>query len=108
MLLVVILSISMIRQATMIATHLKCRGGLYPRSNVQRHFVPDDKVNWSVEFKEYDPPNYTSPGIHGKPWADPVIGKYPVPTYIIFLLSMFIIYQFSNVYYLPIQRYNLT
>ncbi|XP_012277187.1 ADP-ribose pyrophosphatase, mitochondrial [Orussus abietinus] len=51
--------------------HQKCRGGYYPSSDVRRFEVPDDKVPWSVEFKEYDPPNYSSPALEGKQWADP-------------------------------------
>ncbi|XP_049873238.1 ADP-ribose pyrophosphatase, mitochondrial [Pectinophora gossypiella] len=60
--------------ATM-ATHFKCRGGLYPRSKVERFPVPDDKVIWGTPYKEYAPRNYTSPHITGKPWADPEIGE---------------------------------
>lgn len=72
----IFLSILMARPAlTMIATHIKCRGGLYPRSNVERFPVPDEKVSWSVEYKNYKPANHTAPSIHGKPWADPEIGK---------------------------------
>ncbi|CAK1551135.1 unnamed protein product [Leptosia nina] len=56
-------------------THFKCRFGVYPRSNVERYFVPDDKVSWDVEYKDYTPQNYTSPAIKGKPWADPEIGS---------------------------------
>lgn len=59
----------------MISTHFKCRGGTYPRSSVERFPVQDDKVSWSNEFKDYKPAKYTSPAIHGKPWADPEIGK---------------------------------
>lgn len=58
----------------LITTHFKCRGGLYPRSNIKRFIVPDDKVSWSTEFTEYAPVNYTSPHINGKVWADPDIG----------------------------------
>ncbi|XP_075977667.1 ADP-ribose pyrophosphatase, mitochondrial [Anticarsia gemmatalis] len=57
----------------LITTHFKCRGGLYPRSNVERFPVPDDKVSWSTEFSEYKPVKYTSPHINGQPWADPDI-----------------------------------
>lgn len=70
----------------MLSTHIKCRGGIYPRSNVERFPVPDDKVSWSSEYKEYNPPEFTSPSIHGKPWADPNIGEFtyflPAYTYI--------------------------
>lgn len=55
--------------------HYKCRSPIYPRSNVERFPVPDEKVPWSSEFKEYKPSNYTSPTIEGKPWADREIGR---------------------------------
>ncbi|XP_045773258.1 ADP-ribose pyrophosphatase, mitochondrial [Maniola jurtina] len=55
--------------------HYKCRSPIYPRSNVERFPVPDEKVPWSSEFKEYKPSNYTSPTIEGKPWADREIGN---------------------------------
>lgn len=72
----VFLSILMVRPAlAMIATHIKCRGGLYPRSNVERFPVPDEKVNWSTEYMNYKPANHTAATIHGKPWADLEIGK---------------------------------
>lgn len=72
----ILLSILMVRPAlAMIATHIKCRGGLYPRSNVERFLVPDEKVSWSVDYKNYKPANHTAATIHGKPWADPEIGK---------------------------------
>ncbi|KAL0883087.1 hypothetical protein ABMA27_016553 [Loxostege sticticalis] len=58
----------------MISTHIKCRGGTYPRSSIERFPVPDDKVSWSTDYMDYKPANFTSPGIHGKPWADPEIG----------------------------------
>ncbi|CAG5045984.1 unnamed protein product [Parnassius apollo] len=57
----------------MILQHVKARYGIYPRSTIQRFSVPDDKVSWNVEYKEYNPPNYTSASIYGKPWADPDI-----------------------------------
>ena len=69
--------------------HVKCRGGVYPRSDVkvkksyflniiilliflyiQRFHIPDDKVKWSVPWPEYEPTNYTSPSVMGRPWAD--------------------------------------
>lgn len=58
---------------TMTYNHMKCRGGLYPRSNIERFPVPDEKVSWSVEFPEYKPLQYTAASINGKPWADPDI-----------------------------------
>ncbi|KOB65543.1 putative transient receptor potential-related channel 7 [Operophtera brumata] len=72
----IFVSILMIRPAlAMIAMHIKCRGGLYPRSNVERFPVPDEKVGWSVEYKNYKPVNHSAPSLHGQPWADPEIGK---------------------------------
>lgn len=73
---IILISLLMIRSGVnMITTHIKCRGGLYPRSNIERFPVPDDKVSWSSEYKEYQPPNHTASSIHGQPWADPNIGK---------------------------------
>lgn len=53
--------------------HKKCRNNLYPRTNIQRFPVPDDKVPWTEEYPEYSPVNYTSEAINGKPWADLLI-----------------------------------
>ncbi|KAJ8731301.1 hypothetical protein PYW07_004465 [Mythimna separata] len=72
---ILLISVLMIRSSViMITTHIKCRGGLYPRSNIERFPVPDDKVSWSSEYKEYQPHNHTASSIHGRPWADPDIG----------------------------------
>ncbi|XP_026761618.2 ADP-ribose pyrophosphatase, mitochondrial [Galleria mellonella] len=60
---------------TMLSTHFKCRGGIYPRSNVERFPVPDEKVIWNSEYKQYQPQNYTEASLYGKPWADPDIGN---------------------------------
>lgn len=79
----------MIRSSViMITTHVKCRGGLYPRSNIERFPVPDEKVSWSSEYKEYKPHNHTSSSIHGQPWADPNIGKIPIMYYNYVRLNM--------------------
>ncbi|XP_021185470.3 ADP-ribose pyrophosphatase, mitochondrial [Helicoverpa armigera] len=76
LLIVVLQIIFMIRSSiTMITTHFKCRGGFYPRSNIERFPVPDEKVGWSTECKDYQPHNYTAASIHGQPWADPKIGE---------------------------------
>ena len=53
--------------------HQNCIRGLYPSSNVQRFDVPENKVPWSVEFPEYEPNEFNSPALKGKPWADPEI-----------------------------------
>ncbi|KAK6967529.1 ADP-ribose pyrophosphatase mitochondrial [Biomphalaria glabrata] len=51
--------------------HVKCRNDTYPRSKVVRTKVPDDKVDWSVNFPEYAPVVYTSDSVKKKPeWAD--------------------------------------
>lgn len=74
---IILLSILMIRSSLATMTlHFKCRGGLYPRSNIERYVVPDDKVSWSSKYEDYKPPNHTASSVHGKPWADPNIGKY--------------------------------
>lgn len=55
--------------------HYKCRGGFYPRTEntIARFAVPDDKINWGVEWPEYKPTNYTAAHIIGQSWADPNI-----------------------------------
>ncbi|XP_043916462.1 transient receptor potential cation channel subfamily M member 2-like [Protopterus annectens] len=40
--------------------HINARNLQYPDSNVYRFPVPDEKVPWEVEFKEYNPPFYPS------------------------------------------------
>ncbi|CAG5123899.1 unnamed protein product [Candidula unifasciata] len=51
--------------------HIKARSEMYPRSNVRRFPVPDDKVPWSVPFPEYQPVYYTSKSVLDQPaWAD--------------------------------------
>ncbi|KHJ85247.1 hypothetical protein OESDEN_15031 [Oesophagostomum dentatum] len=61
--------------------HKKCRVTDVPylrSKNVFRFNVPDEKVRWSVEFPEYNPPDYTDPNALGKKWADPDVksGKF--------------------------------
>ena len=52
------------------ATNQCCRNGKY-LEGPERGNVPDDKVAWNVEFKEYKPVHYTSPKVIAKPvWAD--------------------------------------
>ncbi|XP_039289116.1 ADP-ribose pyrophosphatase, mitochondrial [Nilaparvata lugens] len=57
--------------------HHKCRNNNYPDSSkkVDRLPVPDEKVPWSVEWSNYHPPYFTSPGVLGKQWAEPEIGE---------------------------------
>lgn len=69
-------------RSTLASTiHAKCRGGLYPRSKIERFFIPDDKVNWQLPYEQYNPPYYDADSIKGKPWADPDISKC---TYVLF------------------------
>ena len=53
--------------------HKKCIQGVYPSSSVKRFSVPVDKIPWNVKFPEYEPNEYTSTVVDGKPWADPDI-----------------------------------
>lgn len=55
-------------------THVKCRGNIYPRSNIARLQVPDEKVDWNVDWPDYNPISYTAPHLINSeklpPWAD--------------------------------------
>lgn len=62
------MSSSVIQQ---IRSHIKCRGGVYPGSNVHRTSVPGEKVAWDVHFPDYAPIYYDASVLAGKPWADP-------------------------------------
>uniref|UniRef100_A0A8D8LNC4 ADP-ribose pyrophosphatase, mitochondrial n=2 Tax=Cacopsylla melanoneura TaxID=428564 RepID=A0A8D8LNC4_9HEMI len=60
---------------TMVSTfnkiHSVCRSSHpYPRSEVQRVPVADDKVSWTIDHPEYKPVEFTQPFIHGQVWAD--------------------------------------
>ncbi len=44
----------------MIKLNEKSRTPHYPKSNITRTFVPDDKVSWSVKWPDYRPIEYTS------------------------------------------------
>lgn len=58
------------------APHVKSRCPQYPGSKVKRFLVPDDMVDWSKSWPQYDPVNYTDPSVLKKPaWADPEIGS---------------------------------
>lgn len=61
----------------MKSVHFKCRGGLYPFTDIARLVFSDELVPWSVPFKDYNPPEYNSQSLQGKPYADPPIGKSP-------------------------------
>ncbi|XP_005093921.1 ADP-ribose pyrophosphatase, mitochondrial isoform X2 [Aplysia californica] len=52
-------------------THVKARCEVYPRGDIKRFLVPDDKVSWDELFPEYAPVEYTSPSVlQMPPWAD--------------------------------------
>jgi len=55
--------------------HTVCRSKTYCRDETQaRVQIPDEKVPWSVNWDEYDPDDFTMPGIlKGPVWADPNI-----------------------------------
>lgn len=57
------------------AHHVKSRCAQYPGSKIRRFPVPDDKVDWSQNWPNYDPVDYTDLIVAKKPvWADPDIG----------------------------------
>ena len=55
--------------------HTKCRNSIYPKSTIERFFVPNDFVNFDTNFPDYNPPNYTADFIKRASWADPDV-KY--------------------------------
>ncbi|XP_048752926.1 ADP-ribose pyrophosphatase, mitochondrial-like isoform X2 [Ostrea edulis] len=61
--------------------HVKARCEIYPRSQIQRCPVPDEKVPWSSSFPEYKPVDYTAQSILNKPvYADADIRTEKVDT----------------------------
>lgn len=51
--------------------HVKCRNAVYPRTDIKRFLVPDEKAPWSVSFPEYAPVKYTADSVlKGPVWAD--------------------------------------
>ncbi|XP_070838001.1 ADP-ribose pyrophosphatase, mitochondrial [Chaetodon trifascialis] len=59
------------------ALHVKSRCSLYPGSEIMRFPVPDDKVEWSQNWPQYNPVSHTDPSVLKKPvWADPDIGSF--------------------------------
>jgi len=61
--------------------HTKCREEKYQYRSDNNHFgtvnrfsVPDDKVDWSVNFPSYSPTEFTAPFVLSAVWADPDIG----------------------------------
>nr|XP_009491320.1 PREDICTED: ADP-ribose pyrophosphatase, mitochondrial isoform X2 [Pelecanus crispus] len=58
--------------------HSKALTSPYPGSQVERSLVPEDKVGWLIEWKDYNPVEYTAMSVLAGPsWADPQI-KNPV------------------------------
>lgn len=55
--------------------HLKCRNNFYPFSKISRLTVGDNQVPWSLPWADYNPSEYNSDVLNGKPWADPEIGR---------------------------------
>ena len=53
------------------AANVNCRNSKYPRSQVDRFPVPDEKVDWALDWPEYGPARFTSPDAIGQPWSDP-------------------------------------
>ena len=65
-----------------VALHTKARQAEY-LGGVRRFPVPDDKVQWSVDWPEYQPVDYTAPSVlKGPVWADPDIRS---PSMILYL-----------------------
>ncbi|XP_044285329.1 ADP-ribose pyrophosphatase, mitochondrial isoform X2 [Varanus komodoensis] len=55
--------------------HNKARTSPYPGSKIERAKVPNDKVDWLVDWKDYSPVEYTAHSVLAGPtWADPEIG----------------------------------
>ncbi|XP_021574503.1 ADP-ribose pyrophosphatase, mitochondrial isoform X2 [Carlito syrichta] len=55
-------------------SHNKARTSPYPGSKVERSQVPNEKVGWLVEWRDYNPVEYTAVSVLAGPqWADPQI-----------------------------------
>lgn len=55
-------------------SYSKARTSPYPGSKVQRSQVPNEKVDWLVEWQDYNPVEYTAVSVLAGPkWADPQI-----------------------------------
>lgn len=64
-----------------VALHTKARQAEY-LGGVRRFPVPDDKVQWSVDWPEYQPVDYTAPVVlKGPVWADPDIRSLNIAVY---------------------------
>ncbi|NXI16068.1 NUDT9 protein, partial [Irena cyanogastra] len=54
--------------------HSKALTSPYPGSHIERSQVPEDKVGWLTEWKDYNPVEYTAKSVLAGPnWADPQI-----------------------------------
>ncbi|XP_061849504.1 ADP-ribose pyrophosphatase, mitochondrial isoform X3 [Colius striatus] len=54
--------------------HSKALTSPYPGSHVERSQVPEDKVGWMTEWRDYNPVEYTAMSVLSGPnWADPQI-----------------------------------
>ncbi|NWI48188.1 NUDT9 protein, partial [Picathartes gymnocephalus] len=54
--------------------HSKALTSPYPGSHIERSQVPEDKVSWLTEWKDYNPVEYTAKSVLAGPsWADPQI-----------------------------------
>ena len=52
--------------------HEKARGRKYPGTIIERNFVPDEYVPWSVPYPKYSPVGYTDRKVLAGPvYADP-------------------------------------
>ncbi|XP_042545366.1 ADP-ribose pyrophosphatase, mitochondrial-like [Dipodomys spectabilis] len=57
-------------------SHRNARMSPYPGSKVVRCHVPNEKVSWLVEWREYNPVEYTASLVLARPqWADPQLGE---------------------------------
>ncbi|XP_062620751.1 ADP-ribose pyrophosphatase, mitochondrial-like isoform X2 [Saccostrea cucullata] len=67
-------SVARLSSAMKPKCHVKARCEIYPRSEVKRFPVPDEKVPWTVSFPNYAPVDYTAASILKRPvYADPDI-----------------------------------
>lgn len=61
--------------------HRNARCEYYPLSEQRRFCVPDEKVPWSADYSEYDPPEFTAEVVKKGPvWADPDIALQGDPS----------------------------
>ncbi|KAM4852552.1 ADP-ribose pyrophosphatase, mitochondrial-like [Thomomys bottae] len=57
-------------------SHRNARMSPYPGSQVERYCVPNEKVSWLVEWRDYSPVEYTANAVLARPqWADPQLGE---------------------------------